>query len=258
MLPPLTDPPLYVHRSFGCAGPGRSGCHQYLTQPAPLAKSPEPLPTAMAIAVAATSLFFLSLQGAAPSGRYSAPVFNESFTRDQKAEDHWLPVFEPDLTAASADVEGMHTRRDPTSSTLVPSKDAALQVSPGTEESEQDELDSNTRANALQAPNGAGVGRVASNESPPTEVDRKATDGDSALTDLELVTLQRTPTGEAVAIDHTLSSELIPFEGDHEQSAIMAQNISAARAAKEPFSPAVGPAFRTLQIRYFEETSPND
>lgn len=223
-----------------------------------LHKTRHPLPFAMAIAVAATSLFFLSLQGAASPGRVSAYALNDSVTRVQKTEDHWLPVFEPDLTDASADDVDTHTKRDPASSSLVSSKDVPLQVSPGTEESEQDELDSNTRSNALQAAKGAGAGRVASKEPPPAAVGRETADGDIALTDLELVTLHRTPVGETAAIDHTLSSELIPFESDHEQSATMAQNVSAARAAKEPFSPAVGPAYRALQVRYFEETSPND
>jgi len=217
-----------------------------------------PLITTMAIAVAATSLFFLSLQGAAQSGRVAAPVFNDSFTRDQKEEVQWLPILEPDMTAASADIEGMQNGKDLISSNLVPSKNASLQVSRGTKESGQDELDSDTRANALRAPSGAGAGRVASNESPPDAVDRMVADEDSALADLELVTLKRTPTGEAVTIDLTLSNELIPFESDQEQYATMAQNVSAAKAAKEPFSRAVGPAYRTLQIRYFEETSPND
>lgn len=223
-----------------------------------LRKTRHPLPTAMAIAVAATSLVFLSLQGAASSGRVSAPVLNDPVARVQKTEDHWLPVFEPGQTDASADGVGTHTKRDPASSSLGSSKDAQLQVSQGTEENEQDELDSNTRSNALQAAKGAGAGRVASKESPPVAVGRETAEGDIALTDLELVTLQRNPIDEAVAIDHSLSSELIPFESDHEQSATMAQNVSAARAAKEPFSLAVGPAYRSLQVRYFEETSPND
>jgi len=217
-----------------------------------------PLPTAMAIAVAAMSLFFLSLQGAASSGEVSGPVLNNSFTQDQNAEDHWLPVFEPGLTDTSANAVDTHTKRDPTSSSLVSSKDALPQVSPGTEESDQDEPGSNTRSNALQAAKGAGTGRVASKEPPPATVGRETADGDIALADLELITLQRTPVGETGAIDHTLSNELIPFESDHELSATMAQNVSAARAAKEPFSPAVGPAYRVLQARYFEETSPND
>jgi hypothetical protein len=220
-----------------------------------LRKSRHPLPTAITVAVAATSLFFLSLQGAAPFGRTPAPVLDESRVRDQTAEDYWLSVFDPGLPDASPVFEGAQSMREPSSKSIGSSNGSTRQASPAAEEREQGEPGSNTRSNALQATQGAGAGRVASKESPRPVTSREASDGTAALAGLELVAVQRKPAGEAVAIDRAVSVELIPFASGPGQLDAAAQGVPAARAAKEPFSPSVGPAYRALQARYFEETA---
>jgi len=223
-----------------------------------LRKYRHPLPTAVAVAVAATSLFFLALQGAAPSGRSPAPVPDESRARDLTADDYWLSVLDPGLPDASPAVEGTQSMRDPSSSPIGPSNGSTHQASPAAGEHEQDEPGSNTRSNALQATKGAGAGRVASEEPPRPATSREASDDTAALADLELVDLPRKPAGEAVAIDRAVSVELIPFASGPGQADTVAQGVPAARAAKELFSPSVGPAYRALQARYFEETSHGD
>ena len=220
-----------------------------------LRKSRHPLPTAIAVAVTATSLFFLPLQGAATSGRSPAPVLDESRTRDQTAEDYWLSVLDPGLPDTSPVVEGAQSMREPTSSSIRSSNGPKHQASPAANEREQGEPGSNTRSSAPQAAQGAGAGRVASEEPPRPAPSREASDGTATLTGLELVAVQRKPAGEAVAIDRAVSVELIPFANGPGQPDTVAQGVPAARAAKEPFSPSVGPAYRALQARYFEETS---
>jgi len=223
-----------------------------------LRKSRRPLPTAIAVAVAATSLFLLSLQGAAPSGRIPAPVPVESQARDQTAEDYWLSALDPGLPDASPVVERTQSMRDPSSSSSGPSNDPTSQASPAAEEREQGEPGSNTRSNALQATKGAGAGRVASEESPRPATSREASDDTAALADLELVDLPRKPAGEAEVIDRAVSVELLPFESGSGQAVVVAAGAPAARAAKKWFSPSVGPAYKALQARYFEEISHGD
>jgi hypothetical protein len=222
-----------------------------------LRKSRHPLPTAIAVAVAvaATSLFFLSLQGAATSGRSPARVLDDSRTRDQTAEDYWLSALDSGLPDTSPVVEGTQSMREPSSSSIESSNRPKHQASPAAEEREQGEPGSNTRSKALQATQGAGAGRVASEEPPRPVTSREASDGTAARAALELVDLQRKPAGEAVAIDRAVSVELIPFASGPGQLDAAAQGVPAARAAKEPFSPSVGPAYRALQARYFEETA---
>jgi hypothetical protein len=220
-----------------------------------LRKSRHPLPTAIAVAVAATSLFFLSLQGAAPSGRIPAPVLDESRVRDQTTEDYWLSALDSGLHDVSPVAEDTQSMREPSGSSIESSNGPKGQASPGAEEREQGEPDSNTRSKALQATKGAGAGRVASEESPRPVTGREASDGTTALAALELVDLQRKPAGEAAAIDRAVSVKLIPFASGPGKADTAAQYVPAARAAKEPFSPTVGPAYRALQARYFEETS---
>jgi len=70
--------------------------------------------------------------------------------------------------------------------------------------------------------------------------------------------VQRKPADEAVALDHAVSVELIPSESGPGQADAVSQGAPAARAAKERFSPRVGPAYRAFQVRYFEETSHGD
>ncbi len=223
-----------------------------------LRKSRHPLPTAIAVAVAAMSLFFLSLQGAVPSGRFPAPVPDESRAQDQTAEDYWLSVLDPGLPDTSPAVEGTQSMRDPSSSSIESMNGPTRQASPAAEEREQGEPGSSTRSNAQQATKGAGAGRDASEESPRPATSREASDGTAALAALELVDLQRKPAGEAVAIDRAVSVELIPFASEPGQADGLAQGVPAARAAKEPFSLSVGPAYRALQARYVEETSHGD
>jgi len=218
-------------------------------------KSRHPLPTTIAVAVAATSLFFLALQGAAPSGRFPAPMLDESQARYQIAEDYWLPVVEPRLPDVSPVAKDTQSMREPSSNSLSSSSGPSRQATPAAEEREQAEPSSSKRSNALQATKGAGAGRVASEESPRPAPGRTPSDATVALTDLKLVSLQRKPAGEAVAIDRAVSVELVPFAGGPQQPDTEAQDVPAARAAKEPFSPSVGPAYRALQARYFEETS---
>jgi hypothetical protein len=182
-------------------------------------------------------------------------VLDESRVRDQTAEDYSLSVFDPGLPDASPVFEGAQSMREPSSKSIGSSNGSTRQASPAAEEREQGEPGSNTRSNALQATQGAGAGRVASKESPRPVTSREASDGTAALAGLELVAVQRKPAGEAVAIDRAVSVELIPFASGPGQLDAAAQGVPAARAAKEPFSPSVGPAYRALQARYFEETA---
>lgn len=217
-----------------------------------------PLPTAGAIAIAAISLFFLSLQGAVSSSRPHHPVAGNSPALAETEEDKWLPVFEPGQADATTVKGNIRAKRKPASLSLVPSNEIPQNASPAREEREQTEPGSSTRSNILQAAKGAGAGRLASMEAPSPAPGGETSDGTATMTDIEFVSLQRKPDNEAVTMDHTKSVGLIPFEIGYQPTAVIAQDVAPARATKVSFSPAVGPAYRALQARYFEETSHND
>jgi hypothetical protein len=222
----------------------------------PQLRSPRhPLPTAIAVAVAATSLFFLSLQGTAPSNRSPAPMHSVPQAQTHPAEDYWLSALETGLSATSPAVENTQSTQEPSSSSFVSSNEASLQASPDPEKSESVDPDPGIRSDAPQITKGTGAGQGASQEEPRPAPDRETSNGTVAFADLEFVTLQRKPADEAMAIDHAVSVELTSVQSDPGQPGAMAQDIPAARAAREHFSPSVGPAYKALQTRYFEETS---
>ena len=214
-----------------------------------------PLPTAIAITLAATSLFLLSLQGAAPSNRLPTPMPDESQAQDQPAEDYWLSALEPGLSATSPAIKSTQSTRDPSSSSFVSSNEAGRQTSSNPEKNESVDPDPDIRSNAPQITKGTGTGQGASQEKPRPASGRETSNGTVNFAGLELITLQRKPADEAMAIDHAVSVELISEKTDPVQPGAMTQNIPAARAAREHFSPSVGPAYKALQTRYFEETS---
>jgi hypothetical protein len=223
-----------------------------------LHKPRHPLPTTIAVAVAATSLFFLSLQGAAPSGSLTTSMHSEPRTEDRSAEDYWLSVPEPGLPGASPVVESTQTMRDSSDSSTKPSDGTTGPASPTAEQDEPGEPGSGTDSNALQAMTGAGAGQLASKEPSRPAPNHDASDGTTSFTDLELVALQRKPADRAMAIDRTMSVQLIPFESGARHPVTAARDAPAARAGKEAFTPRVGPAYRALQVRYFKEISYGD
>jgi hypothetical protein len=222
-----------------------------------LRKSRHPLPMAIAVATAATSLFFLSLQGAAQSDRIPVPKLDEPQARYDAAEDHWLPAFDPGTSNSDSISEDTQFMPEQSGNAFGPSTGSALQATTGAEEGTQGESGPDVRSKSLRPTNGAGAGRIAS-IAPPSESNREAPAGTVDLAGLELVDLQRKPAGEAVAVDRTVSVELSPFESNDNHPGAVAQDVPAAGVAKNPFTANFGPAYRALQARYFEETSHRD
>jgi len=212
----------------------------------------------MAVAVAATSLFFLSLQGAAPSGSLTTSIYGGPRTEDHLAEDYWLSVPESGLPGASPGVETSQAMRGSSNSSIKPSGRTTNPASPTAEQDKSGEPGSNTDSNALQAMTGTGAGQLASKEPPRSAPSHDTSDGTASFTDLELVALQRKPADRAVAIDRTVSVELIPLGSGARHPVTAARDAPAARAAKEAFTPRVGPAYRAFQVHYFKETSHGD
>ena len=148
--------------------------------------------------------------------------------------------------------------RESSDSSIKPSNGITSPASPATEQDEPGEPGSRTDSNTLQVMSGAGAGQLASKEPPRPAANHETSDGTASFTDLELVALQRKPADRAVAIDRTVSVELIPFESGAGHPVTAARDAPTARAAKEAFTPSVGPAYKALQVRYFEETSHGD
>jgi hypothetical protein len=223
----------------------------------PLGISRHPLPTAFAVAVAATSLFFLSLQGAASSGMVPNPMPDETVARGPAAADPWLDGVETGLPAAVPAAEGSQAMRESPGSSPLSSNGPTSQTSPAPDVLDPDESGTGTRSDALQPAKGPGAGRVASDEV-PSAPGRETSEGIVTLDGLELVAVQRRSAGEAVAIDRATGAELIPSGSGPVQPGALSRSVPAARAAKEPVSPGGGPAHRALQAHYFEETSHRD
>ena len=222
-----------------------------------LTRARHPLPRAIAVAVAASSLFFLSLQGAAPSGSLPDPMPDESRARDQAANDPWLTVLQTGRTDPAPIVDAGKSNSEPRDRSLVASNEPKAQAAPAARQGDQVESGSSTRSHALQAANGGGASPVASQEQGPAP-SRNASEGIANLGDPEFVAVQRKPADKAVAIDRAAGEELIPFEGGPPEFAVPLQHVPAARAAEEPFSPSGGPAYKALQAHYFEEISHRD
>jgi hypothetical protein len=234
----------------------RVAAHPPRNLPAP-GLSRHPLPTALAVAVAATSLLFLSLQGATPTGVVPNPMPDESRARGPEAADPWLAGVETELSDAVAAAEGSQAMRESPGSSPLSSNGPSSRTSPSPDGLEPDESLTGTRSNALQPATGPGAGRVASNER-PTAPGREISGDMVTLDGIELVAVQRKSAGEAVAIDRATGAELMPSGSGPGRPGAVSRSAPAARAAKEPFSPNGGPAHRALQAHYFEETSHRD
>ncbi len=222
-----------------------------------LSRARRPLLRAIAVAVAAGSLFFLSLPGVAPSGRLPDSMPDESRVVGPVAKDPWITVLQKGGADPAPIVDARRSNSKPTEGFIGASNELKAQAAPGAKHGDQDESGSRTRSHALQAAKGGGASRAASKEQ-GREPSRDASEGIANLGDLEYVALQRKPAGEAVAIDRAVGAELIPSEGGPPELTVTVQHVPAARAAKEPFSTGGGPAYKALQAHYFEEISHGD
>jgi hypothetical protein len=222
-----------------------------------LRSSRHPLPMAMAVAVAATSLFFLSLEGAVPAGNSPDPSLDEPLTRNPAVEDDWLSAFEPGLTDAPPLAEGRQFTPKPPASSAGSSNGPPPRGSSAAEKGEQGDSDQSARSAALRATQGAGAGPVASGESPTKSV-RNDRDGPAAPPDFRFVPVQRKPADEATATDRAVSVQLVPLAGGSPQPLAGVRDVPAARAGRQPFTTAGGPAHSALQARYLENMSQND
>jgi hypothetical protein len=231
------------------AGPSHSLPH--------LTRAWRPLPRAIVVAVAAGSVFFLSLPGVAPTGRLSDPMPDESRVVGQAAKDPWITVLQTGRPDPAPIVDARQSNSKPPDNSIGASNEPKAQPAPAAKHGDQDESGSRTRSHALQAAKGGGASPLASKEQ-GREPSRDASEGIANLGDLEFVALQRKPAGEAVAIDRAVGAELIPSEGGPPELAVTVERVPAARAAKEPFSTGGGPAYKALQAHYFEEISHGD
>lgn len=212
-----------------------------------------PLPPTLAIATAATSLFFLSLQGSLTNDGLGSPVLEEAQILDQRDEDPWLPILDFELKEIATVVGDKQSTQEPISSSSGSLNEPASRTLPVTEERGQAEPGSVTQSNSRQTVNGNEVGLTASIQSPGSEPGPGVSKGIVSFKDLEFVALQRRPAAENVVIDRATSVELIPFVSDFEQVDTVTPGALAARVAHEPFSASVGPAYKALLARYFEE-----
>jgi hypothetical protein len=222
-----------------------------------LTRAGRPLPRAISVAVAATSLFFLSFQGAVPSSSLPSPVPDESRVQSQAVEDPWLTVLQTGRPDPAPNVDARQSNSKPQGSSIGASNEPKSQAAPAAKHGDQDESGSRARSHALQAAKEGGASRVASKEQ-GREPSRDASEGIANLGDLEFVALQRKPAGEAVAIDRAVGAELVPSEGGPPELTVTVERVPAARAAKEPFSTGGGPAYKAFQAQYFEEISHGD
>jgi len=216
-----------------------------------------PLPVVVAVAVSATSLFLLSLDGVAPTGHLPNPTLGGPLNRNDVAMDDWASVLEPGARDEGALTEGRPATPQPADRPTGPASGAPPQGPPVAQADGRGDSGDSAVSAAARAAQGAGAGPVASAE-PPARSGRQDSDGAAAPAEVRTVDVRRRPDGEGLAVDRAVSVELIPVSAARRQPAGNVRDAPAARVGRQPFSPGGGPAHSALQARYFEEARNSD